>query len=95
MRLELTLHLRRGCHSVARARKDDEEGIALRVDLVALVPLEGLAQEPLVLSENLAVALAKLALEPRRSLDVRKQERNRPTGQLGQPRVHLLQCVAS
>ena len=91
LRCKRALPLHGGCHRVARAREDDEEGVALRVDLAAVVPLEGLPQEPLVLSEHVAVALAELALEPRRPLDVREQERDRPARQLGRLGVCVVQ----
>ena len=61
-------------HRLARAREGDEEGIALRVDLVAAVSRERCAQQPLMLGEHPLVPVAELLHEPRRPLDVREQE---------------------
>ena len=76
---------RRG-NGVAGARKDDEERVALRVDLAASVLLECLAEQAAVLREDLAVPLPELALEPGRTLDVCEQERDSAAGQPGNAR---------
>ena len=64
----------------------DEEGVALRVDLLAARALERLPQEPAMSREHVAVGVAQLAEEDRRALDVRKQERDGSA----RPLVHRL-----
>ena len=74
MREQRKLALYRSEDCVARARERDEEGIPLRVHLVAAVGSERLAQQPLVVREHLSVAIPQLLDEPRRALDVREEE---------------------
>ncbi len=67
-------------HGIGRAPKRSEERIALRVNLVAAVLGESLTNEPLLLAQNLAVALATQPLEElRRALDVGEQKRDGAT----------------
>src|SRR5439155_17263909 len=54
----LPVGCRRG--GVAGAREDVEERVALRVDLLATVGGERLSEQPLVLAEDAAVAVAEL-----------------------------------
>jgi len=71
---ERELRVDRCEHPVARAREDDEEGVPLRIHLVAAVLAEGVAQYALVLRQDLRVPLAQLLQEARRSLDVGEEE---------------------
>jgi hypothetical protein len=87
MRGKRVLRLDRGCDRIARARKNEKERVALRVDLAAAVPAKYASKQPLMLGEDLAVTLPELALEPRRALDVREQERNRTARQVRETRV--------
>jgi hypothetical protein len=52
-------------HGVPGAEEGDEEGVALRVDLVAAVRVERVPQEVLVLGEEADVPVARLPQEPR------------------------------
>ena len=66
-----------------RAPEDEEEGVALPVDLRPVMGAEGLAQQRVVLREQGAVALAaQLLQEPRRALDVREEKGDRPGGEV-------------
>jgi hypothetical protein len=78
---ELAIHCRE--EPVSGAGKRDEEGIALRVDLVSTVGIKSHPQQALVLVENVAVALAKLFDESRRPFDVREQEGDCAAGEVG------------
>ena len=60
----------------------DEEGVALRVDLVTSVCGECRANDALVVGEHLRVAAAELLHERRRALDVGEQEGDRAAGKL-------------
>ena len=62
---------------VARALERDEETVARGVDLVAVVPGEGVTQELPVLAAHASEVRAELPREIGRSLDVREQERHR------------------
>ena len=77
---ELTLHCRE--EPVSGAGERDEEGVALCVDLVSAVRLEGRPQQALVLVENVAVALPKLFDESRRPFDIREEEGDRAARQI-------------
>ena len=59
-----------------------EERVALRIDLVAPVRGESLAQEDLVIPENVAVAVAQLLQEPSRPLDVGEEKSDSADGKL-------------
>jgi hypothetical protein len=77
VRGEGALRLDGGLDRLPRTREDVEEGIALSVDLVTTVGSEHLAQHSLVFRKRLAVALAKLTLQPRRSFDISEEEGDR------------------
>ena len=74
-----------------RPREGEEEGIALRVHLAPLARLDGLPQDPLLRSENLAVAIAELPEQPRRAFDVREQEGDGSARELS----HLVRATRS
>ena len=78
------LDVRRRDDSRTGLPENDEEGVALRVDLHPAGLGEGPAQEPVVLREKLAVTVAAEVLEQaRRALDVREHEGDRASGQGG------------
>src|SRR5581483_3176706 len=82
------LPLARHCNRVRGTLEGDEEGIALVVDLVAVIPLEQLAQDPPVLGEHVAIALRpQLVEEPRRALDVREEQSQASRRQIGHERI--------
>ncbi len=64
----------RGPHGCVRACKGEEERVSLRVDLTPTVALGRLADDALVLAQDLAVAGAEPLQECRRALDVREEE---------------------
>jgi hypothetical protein len=64
-------------HGLVRAPERVEERVSLRVDLVAPVRRERLAQQPLVLGQHLRVAVAQSPDQQRRPLDIREDERHR------------------
>ena len=70
------LTLDRGEKRIACARKSDEEGVALSVDLVAPMGHERSTKEAPMIGENLRIALAQLLDEPCRPLDVGEEERD-------------------
>jgi hypothetical protein len=70
----------------ARARERDEEGVALRIDLVAAVSGERLPEQALVVAHDGSVAIPQLLHEPRRPLDVREDERDGACRRLGHGR---------
>ena len=73
-----------GLDRCARTAEDDEERVALRVDLDPAAVGERLAQHPVVGSEHLAVAVTAKPLEQaRRALDVGEQKRHRARRQGG------------
>jgi hypothetical protein len=53
------------CDRVFRTREDGKEGIALGVDLPSAGVGKRIAQEPLMVSKHLAVAIAKPGKKPR------------------------------
>ena len=75
------------CASTAAAtasagpRERDEEGVALRVHLDAVVPREGVADRAPVLGEEIGVGRPVLLQQARRPLDVGEEERHRAGGQ--------------
>ena len=72
-----------GCRdSFGGARKRDEEGIPLRVDLDARVLRERIPQDPPVLGEEVGICRAVLLEEPRRALDVGEEEGDGATREL-------------
>ena len=81
----------RGCEGgVAGPPEDVEERVALRVDLVAAVRRERLADDPPMRRADVGPAVAKLLHERRRSLDVREHEGDgagEPLGHLSSKRL--------
>ena len=77
--------LRHDCGSQRRigTPKGEEEGVSLGVDLPAAALLRCCADDPLVLGENLAVALPEVLEQPRRSLDVGEEEGDCAARELG------------
>jgi hypothetical protein len=67
---------------VLRSRERDEERVALGIDLMAAVGGEGLAQDPLMLRENIAVPRPERLEERGRPLDVGEEKGDRPTREL-------------
>src|SRR5439155_26227056 len=63
-----------GRESVFRARKSDEEGVALGVDLDAAVAGEGLPEDAPVLRQRVGVGVAELVQQACRALDVGEEE---------------------
>src|SRR5436305_5129830 len=61
---------------IAGARKGDKEGVALGIDLVAMVSLKGATQQGPALSEHLGVLRAQVLHEARRSLDIGEEQRD-------------------
>ena len=55
-----------------------KEGIPLHVDLDTTVALEGVTKDPAVLAQNLAVTIAELLQQARRTLDVGEHQGDRP-----------------
>jgi hypothetical protein len=77
---KVALEISRRLNGCAGPIERDEEGIPLRVDLVAAVPIEHLPQELAVILQQVAVLLgAEVSQEPRRSLDVGEQEGDSPS----------------
>ena len=74
---------RRGRGCVARAGEDVEAGVPLGVHLLAPVRSERLAQQPTVLGEDRAVAVAQLLQQVRGTLDVAEEERHGAGRELG------------
>ena len=73
---------RGGRNGFGGARKRDEEGVPLRVDLDARVLREGIPQNPPVLGEEVGVCRPVLLEEPRRALDVGEEEGDGATREL-------------
>src|SRR5881227_1812687 len=59
---------------VFRTRKDDEEGVALRVDLAAPVFVDERSEELVVLSEDERVVVTEPLQQPRRAFDIREEK---------------------
>jgi hypothetical protein len=78
----------RGGDRVARPSEGDEERVTLGVDLAAVVLGERRAQEALMLGKDLGVAAAQVRQQPRRTLDVAKQERDGATRKLRHTRSY-------
>jgi hypothetical protein len=93
VREQRVLRVHSAVHCVARAPEGDEEGVALRVDLVAVMRGERRPQDPLVLGEHLLVAVAERLHQPRGALDVGEEEGDRAARELG-PGAHALRCYS-
>ena len=76
---------RLGCRGdrVGRPGERDEEGVALRVDLDAVVSRERLPQRAAVLVEEIRVSRTVLLEESGRAFDVREEERDGAGRQVG------------
>ena len=74
---------------VLRPAERGEEGVALGIDLPAVVRGERVADDALVLGEDRAVVVAQLLEQPRRALDVGEEEGDGAGGPLGR-RAHRL-----
>ena len=74
---QAALDLGRRRYGVLGAAESDEERVALRVDLVATVRAECLAQDALVICERLTVAISQLLEQLGRSLDVGEEQCDR------------------
>ena len=72
---------------VRRTRERDEEGVALRVDLDAVVARERRAQHLPVLGQRVRIRLPELVQKPRRALDVREEEGDRAARELTHERI--------
>jgi hypothetical protein len=70
----------------ACAGEDKEERVSLRIHLEAAEVCERPPQQASVLRQDAGVPLSELALEPRRPLDVREEEREGAAGQPGRVR---------
>jgi hypothetical protein len=81
-----------GSQSGVGAGEGEEERVSLTVDLAALTLLCGCPQDAPLLGQNRAVALPQLFEQPRRPLDVRKQEGDRAAVKLR--RGHLATRLA-
>ena len=73
---EVALRIHRSRDRVLRAPERDEEGVSLRVDLVAAMRRERLAQDSLVLLEHVPVLAADPLQERGRPLDIGEEERD-------------------
>ena len=89
MARQCPLHLQRAQDGLLGAGERDEEGVALRVDLVARLADDGRADQAPVLGQNLHVALPQRLHQPGRALDVAEQEGDCPARKLG----HAVTCT--
>ena len=78
----------RGGDTVPRGRERDEAAVAGRVDLGPAVPLDDVAQQPTLVVQEVAVAIAQHADQAGRSLEIREEERDGTGGQCGQGSSH-------
>jgi hypothetical protein len=76
------LPLHGGEERLTRARKSDEEGVALGIYFVAAMGGEGGPEQTLMLAEHLRIALTKLLEKPCRPLDIGEEERDRAARQI-------------
>jgi hypothetical protein len=90
---ERTLRRRRRLHAGTGAAEDDEERVALGLDLHPATVGEGRAQEAVVGRQDLPVPVApQLREQPSRAFDIGKQEGNRARGQ-GCGRLAYCRCA--
>ena len=82
LRRQRALRAHGGGDRVAGTREGHEERITLGVDLATVVFRERRPQQPLMLRKHLAVPAAQPRQQPRRTLDVAEQERDRPARKL-------------
>lgn len=72
------LRLSGGAHRILGASEGDEERVALAVDLVSAVPLEGIPEQRVMQSECGRVTIgAKRLQEARRAFDIGEEQRDR------------------
>ena len=71
---ERLLTLGRRLDRIGRAREHDEECVALRAELGAVVAGESLTEDTTVFRQRLRIGIAELVQQLRRSLDVREEE---------------------
>jgi hypothetical protein len=76
------LGLERAGDRIFRTRKDDEERVALRIDLAAVRCREGFAQESVMLEQHRGVRVAQAFQQGRRALDVGEDEGQRSVWEL-------------
>jgi hypothetical protein len=81
VRRELALGRDRAGDRVLRTREGEEEGVALRVDLLPAGLSEPVAQDSPVVAVDLAVPVAELLEKACRPFDVREEERDGSAGQ--------------
>jgi len=82
-----------GCSDcILGAREGEEERVPLRVDFPPSACCGALAQQALMFGDELLVALAKLPQKARGSLDVREEEGDGSTVQLGHRRLFIPLC---
>ena len=74
VRCQRPLRVDGGADGILHAAGRGEEGVALRVDLRAVVLGQGGADDPLVVGERRPVLVAQLLEHARRALDVGEQE---------------------
>ena len=84
----------RGGDRVPGPPEGDEERVALRVDLLPTCSRERFTQKPLVLCQDIAIAVPKLLEQLGRALDVRKEEGDGADGKLGHEQM-LCGCGSS
>jgi hypothetical protein len=72
----------RGGDGRLRARKDDEERVALRVDLASACVGDRLPEQPLLVGEQVAVGVAQAFEQTSRAFDVGEEEGDGSRGQL-------------
>ena len=88
---EIVLHSRRRVQGRGRRREGEEEGIALRVDLMAASLREGLSYDRAMPGESgFVFLLAKIGQETRRALDVGEDEGDRSRREVSH--VHIASC---
>src|SRR5579863_10349848 len=83
MSAERPLHGHGGCHGIAGTGKDHEEGIALCIDLMAMMLREGAAHQVATISQHASVALAHLLQQARRAFHIAEEQRERSRRELG------------
>ena len=86
VRAQRPLHLDRRGDARAGRREDREEGVALGVDLPAVMPVQPGPDDPVVIGEDLRVSIAQALQHRGGTLDVSEEEGERLRGQqLGLP----------
>ena len=78
------LRVDRGGDAVPGCRERDEAPVAGGVHLGAAVPGNHVTQQPAVVAQDVAVAIAELPNQAGRSLEIREEQRDGAGGQCGQ-----------